>query len=317
MSDLPTFSDILTAEKRIRPYIQRTPVFTSRQVNRKAGCKVYFKCEPFQRAGAFKFRGACNAIFSLSDEEAERGVVAHSSGNHAQAVSLAASLRGINAHVVMPENAPAVKIAGVRSYGANLTFCKPTQQSREETAAAISEKTGAIPVHPYNQHETIAGQGTAALELMKEIPDLDFIVTPVGGGGMLSGAAITANQMNEKCRSFGVEPEGSDAARRSLEADSLIRVDQPETIAEGLRASLGDLTFAVIRRYADQVVTVPDSSIVRDMRYIWERMKVLTEPSSAVVVSALFDQKIDCSGKKVGVILTGGNVDLDSLPWLR
>lgn len=310
----PGIGDIERAADRIQAYIRQTPVRTSSQVNQKAGCDVYFKCENFQRAGAFKFRGACNAVLSLSDKAAG-GVVTHSSGNHAQALSLAASLRGIPAYIVMPENAPEVKISAVKGYGGRITFCEATQKARESVAEAVMNETGAVFIHPYNNPEIIAGQGTAALELISQVPDLDVIITPVGGGGLISGTALAAKFNRKQLRVIGTEPEMADDAYRSFKAGKMIRPERVDTVADGLRTSLGDLTFQLICDYVDDIVTVSEESIIRDMRFIWERMNMIIETSSAVPVSALFDHKFDIKGKKAGVIISGGNTELNKLPW--
>ena len=310
-----TLDDIRQAAERIRPYAHRTPVMTCESLDRQVGATVFLKCENLQKVGAFKFRGACNAVFSLSDADAARGVVTHSSGNHAQALSLAARLRGIPAHIVMPSNTPAVKKAGVEGYGGKITLCEPTLAAREATQAQVMEKTGATPVHPYNNLKVIAGQGTAALELLGEVPDLDVILTPVGGGGLLSGTAITATGLVPLIRVIGAEPEGADDAFRSLAAGKIIPAVKPQTIADGLRTSLGDLTFAIIQKRVEQIVTVSEAGIIAAMRFVWERAKILIEPSAAVPVAVLWERKIDLTGLRVGVILSGGNVDLDKLPW--
>lgn len=311
----PSLNDILKAARRIEPYAHKTPVFTSRYYNQLTGGEVFFKCENFQRVGAFKFRGACNAVFKLSDEEAKQGVATHSSGNHAQALSLAAKLRGISAHIVMPENAPEVKKKAVKGYGAEITFCEPTLEARETTLDKVIAQTGASFIHPYNNHDIIAGQGTSALELLEEIPDLDLILAPVGGGGLLSGTAIAAKQTNPEIQVIGCEPELADDAYRSIKSGKLIKINQTDTVADGLRTSLGDLTFDIILKYVDDIVTVSETSIIRDMQTFWERMNMIIETSCAVPVSAIVDKKIKTGGKKVGVLITGGNVDLDKLPW--
>jgi len=310
-----TLADIRTAAERIRPYAHRTPVMTCASLDEQVGAQVFMKCENLQKVGAFKFRGACNAVFSLTDEEAARGVVTHSSGNHAQAVALAARLRGIPAYIVMPENAPAVKKAAVAGYGGQITFCKPTLEARETTTAKVVEQTGATVVHPYNDYRVIAGQGTAALELLEEIPDLDVIIAPVGGGGLLSGTAIAAKGLSPNIRIIAAEPEMADDAFRSLQAGQIIPSENPKTIADGLLTSLGDKTFPIIRKHVEQIVTVSESAILSAMRFIWERPKLVIEPSAAVPVALLWERKIDLGRLRVGVILSGGNVDLEKLPW--
>lgn len=311
----PTFDDIKKAYALIKKYANRTPVFTSRSVDERAGCKILFKCENFQRVGAFKFRGACNAVFSLNDEEAQKGVATHSSGNHAQAVALAAKMRGIPAYVVMPENAPKIKVKAVKGYGAKITFCESTQQARESTLEEVVSQTGATFIHPYDDTRVIAGQGTAAIELLEDHPDLDMILTPVGGGGLLSGSSISAKAIKPDILVIGTEPEMADDAYRSFKSGKRIPVQNPDTIADGLRTSLGELPFSIITQNVDDIVTVSEDSIIESMRFIWERMNMIIEASCAVPVSAVFDEKVDIKGKKVGIIITGGNVDLDNLPW--
>ena len=311
----PTLTDIHQAAERIRPFAHHTPVVTCSSLDRQVGAQIFMKCENLQKVGAFKFRGACNAVFSLTDEEAARGVATHSSGNHAQAVALAAKLRGIPAYIVMPENAPAVKKAAVAGYGGQITFCKPTLQARESTTAQIVEETGATVVHPYNDYRVIAGQGTAALELLEEIPDLDAVIAPVGGGGLLSGTAIAAKGLLPKIRVIAAEPEMADNAYRSLGAGHILPSENPKTIADGLLTSLGDKTFPIIQQHVEQIVTVSEWGILAAMRFIWERAKLVIEPSAAVPVALLWERKIDLSGLRVGIILSGGNVDLDKLPW--
>ena len=311
----PTIIEILQAATRIRPYTHRTPVMTCASLNQQVGAQVFLKCENLQKVGAFKFRGACNAVFSLPENEAARGVVAHSSGNHGQALALAARLRGIPAYIVMPHNAPAVKKAAVAGYGGKITFCEPTLESRESTQAQVLAQTGATVVHPYNNYQVIAGQGTAALELLQDVPDLEVILAPVGGGGLLSGTAIAATELSSRIRVIAAEPEQADDAFRSLAAGQIIPSVNPQTIADGLRTSLGDLTFPIIQKHVEQVVTVSEAGIVAAMRFVWERVKIVIEPSAAVAVGALWENKIDLTGLRVGVILSGGNVDLDRLPW--
>jgi threonine dehydratase len=311
----PTLEDIYAAAKRISPYIHHTPVLTNESLNQKVGAQVFLKCENLQKVGAFKFRGACNAVFSLSDEEAARGVSTHSSGNHAQALALAASLRGIPAYIVMPNNAPAVKKAAVAGYGGKITYCEPTLEAREATLSQIVEETGSTVVHPYNDERVIAGQGTAALELLEEVPDLDVVITPVGGGGLLSGTSIAATETKKSIRVIAGEPEMADDAYRSLKAGEILPSVKPRTIADGLLTSLGNKTFPIIQTRVEQIVTVSEQGIIDSMRFIWGRAKIIIEPSSAVAVGVLWEKKIDLAGLKVGVILSGGNVDLEKLPW--
>jgi threonine dehydratase len=313
----PTLTDIRQAAERIRPYAHRTPVLTCASLDQKVGVQVFMKCENLQKVGAFKFRGACNAVFSLTDEEAARGVATHSSGNHAQALALAARMRGIPAYIVMPESAPAVKKAAMAGYGGQITFCEPTLHARETALAQVAQESNATVVHPYNNYQVIAGQGTATLELLEEIPDLDAIIAPVGGGGLLSGTAIAARGLAPHVRVLGGEPEMADDAYRSLQAGRILPSDNPRTIADGLLTSLGMLTFPIIQEYAEQIVTASEASIVEAMKFIWERAKIVIEPSAAVPVALLWERKIDLAGLRVGVILSGGNVDLERLPWQK
>ena len=310
-----TLDDIRTAAQRIKPYIHRTPILTNESLNRRTGAQVFLKCENLQKVGAFKFRGACNAVFSLDDEEATQGVSTHSSGNHAQALALAAKLRGIPAYIVMPQNAPKVKKEAVAGYGGQITFCEPTLEARESTLAKIADVTGSTVVHPYDNEHVIAGQGTAILELLEEISDLDMIITPVGGGGLISGAAIVATGIRNGIRVIAAEPEMADVAYRSMQAGEIIPSTNPKTIADGLLTSLGKITFPIIRGHVEQVITVSEPAIIESMKFIWERAKIIIEPSAAVAVAVLWEGKIDLSRLKVGVILSGGNVDLDKLPW--
>jgi threonine dehydratase len=311
----PTLENITQAAARIRLHIHRTPILTCQSLNQLVGTQVYMKCENFQKVGAFKYRGACNAVLALSNAQAKSGVTTHSSGNHAQAIALAARIRGIPAYIVMPENAPDVKKAAVMEYGGQITYCEPTLAAREQTLTKIQEATGATFIHPFNNEEVIAGQGTAALEFIEEIPDLNVLITPVGGGGLLSGSAIAAKGLAPSIRVIGGEPEMADDAFRSLQAGKIIPAGNPHTIADGLLTSLGDLTFPIIQKHVDQIVTVSESGIRDAMKYIWERAKILIEPSAAVAVGVLWERKIDLIGLKVGVILSGGNVDLSRLPW--
>ena len=311
----PTLNDIRTAAQRIKPYAHRTPVLTNESLNQQVGAQVFLKCENLQKVGAFKFRGACNAVYSLSDEEAARGVCTHSSGNHAAALALAARMRGIPAYIVMPNNAPSVKKNAVAGYGGLITFCEPTLEARESTLDRIRLDTGATVVHPYNDERVITGQGTAALELLEDIPDLDVIITPVGGGGLLSGTSIAATEIKKGIRVIAGEPEMADDAFRSMQAGEIIPSKNPKTIADGLLTSLGTLTFPIIQKNVEQIVTVSEAGIIASMKFIWERAKIIIEPSSAVAIGVLWEKKIDLSGLKVGVIISGGNVDLNKLPW--
>lgn len=312
---MTTFEDIRQAQQRIRPYIHLTPVLTCRSLDERVGMQVFLKCENLQKVGAFKFRGASNAVFSLSEAEAAKGVTTHSSGNHAQALALAARMRGIPAYIVMPENAPAIKKAAVAGYGGKITLCEPTLEAREKTLEKVQQMTGAVVIHPYNHEAVIAGQGTAALELLEQVPDLDLILVPVGGGGLLSGTALAAKGVNPRLRVLAGEPEMADDAFRSLHAGKILPSVQPRTIADGLLTSLGTLTFPIIRENVEQIVRVSEAGIIQAMRFIWERTKLIIEPSAAVPVAALWENGVKPRGKKVGIILSGGNLDLDHLPW--
>jgi len=316
MNEKPNLDAIREAAMRIHPYAHRTPVLTCASLDRMLNAELYFKCENFQKVGAFKFRGACNTVFSLSDQEASRGVATHSSGNHAAALSLAAQLRGIEALVVMPNNAPQVKKAAVAAYGGKITWCEPTLEAREATLSKVVAETGATFVHSYNDRRVVAGQGTAALELLEDAPALDVVMAPVGGGGLLSGTALAVSGLSPGTLVIGAEPEGADDAYRSLQQGRIIPSVNPKTIADGLLTSLGDTTFPIIRSHVDQIVTVSEEAIIAGMRHVWERMKIVIEPSAAVPVGALLEKKVDLTGKRIGVILSGGNVDLDKLPWL-
>lgn len=308
-------ADIQAAAMRIKPHAHRTPVLTCVSLDTMAGARLFFKCENVQKAGAFKFRGACNAVFSLSEDESNRGVATHSSGNHGAALSLAAMLRGIPAYIVMPSTAPRIKQVAVKGYGGIVTTCEPTLASREATLDEVVERTGATFVHPYNDPRVIAGQGTCGLELLEEIPDLDIVLAPVGGGGLLSGTAVAVTETSPATKVIGAEPKNADDAYRSLQAGYIIPSNDPQTVADGLRTSLGELTFAVIHEKVERIVTVTEEAIVRAMRHVWERMKIIIEPSSAVAVAAVLEGELDASSKRVGIILSGGNVDLDRLPW--
>jgi len=316
MAGIPVdLATIRAAHARIQAHVERTPVLSSRALDAAAGARLFFKCESLQEVGAFKARGAANAVFSLSDDEAARGVVTHSSGNHGAALAWAAARRGIPAWIVMPDNAPAIKRANVAGWGGQIRLCAPTVAAREAACAAVQAETGATLVHPYNDWRVIAGQGTAALELLEQVPDLDAVVAPVGGGGLLSGTAIAARGIKPGIRVHGAEPKGADDAARSLAAGRIIPQDNPRTIADGLRTSLGELTFAVIRRDVDGIATTSEEGIVRAMRLSWEKLRIVVEPSSAVPLACLMERTLDLPGARVGVIVSGGNVDLDRLPW--
>jgi len=309
---LLSFEDVLAARDRIAPFARRTPVLTCSTIDAACGGRVAFKCENFQRTGSFKFRGATNAVGSLSSEERARGVYAHSSGNHAQALALAAKLHGIPAHVVMPEDSSPVKVEATRGYGARVAFCPPTDEGRREVAARVGEETGGVFVHPHDDPRVIAGQGTASCELIEEVGDLDLILVPVGGGGLLSGTLVAAKHLLPGVRVVGCEPAGANDAFRSLEAGRRITEFVPVTIADGLRTPLGENTFEILRALVDEIVVVPEGEILPSMRFVWERMKILVEPSSAVAVAPLLSGRVGASGRRVGVIVSGGNVDLRS-----
>lgn len=310
--------DIQDAALRIRGIVHRTPVMTCTALDERAGRTLFLKCENFQRVGAFKYRGATNAVRQLDDAEAARGVVTHSSGNHAQALALAARERGIDAHIVMPSNAPRVKREAVEGYGARVIPCEPTLEAREETTSRIMAETGATMIHPYDDPRIIAGQGTAALELLEDVPDLDAIIAPVGGGGLLSGTALAARGMSPACRVFAAEPLGADDAARSFASGTLIPQTGPDTIADGLLTSLGDLTWPVIREHVTDVITVTEDEIVMALRLVLERAKLLIEPSAAVTVAAVLTDRFRAleGVERVGVIVSGGNVDLARLGGL-
>ena len=311
----PTPDQIKAAHKRITPYIHRTPVLSSEAINDIIGTRLFFKCENFQKAGAFKSRGACNAVFSLGEKQLARGVCTHSSGNHAQALARAARLRNAKAFIVMPETSPAVKVAGVKGYGGSITFCKPTLAAREETLLKIMEEYGALEIHPYNNYTIMCGQATAAVEMIEETGPLDIIMAPVGGGGLLSGTALAANYFSKGTKVIAGEPEMANDAYRSFHSGTFIPSENPRTIADGLLTSLGSLTFPVIMDHVDDIVTCSEEGIVKAMRLIWERMKIIIEPSSAVPLGCIMEGKVDVQGKNVGIVLSGGNVDMDRLPW--
>ncbi|MCB1057855.1 MAG: pyridoxal-phosphate dependent enzyme [Acidobacteria bacterium] len=317
LADAPVWSrQVLDeARRRIEPFVHRTPVLTSSTLDERLGARVFFKCENFQKIGAFKIRGATNALRSMDPERRARGVVTHSSGNHAQAVALAARSLGVAAHVVMPRTAPAVKRAAVAGYGAHILPCEPTLAAREETTAAVIEETGAVLVHPYNDAAIIAGQATAAMELVEDVPGLDVVLVPVGGGGLAAGTGLAVSYLSPETRVVGAEPTGADDAFRSFEAGRIVPVATPTTIADGLLATVGTLTFPLLREHLERIVTVTDEQIVAAMRFLWERLKIVVEPSGAVPLAALLTGELDLRGRRVGVILSGGNVDLERLPW--
>ncbi len=313
---IPKITDINRARDRIKDYIHHTPILTSKAINSITGAEIFFKCENFQKVGAFKFRGACNAVFSLSDGVIKNGVATHSSGNHAAALALAAKIRGIKAFIVMPDNAPEIKKRAVEGYGAEITFCKPTLEARESTLREVVKRTSATIVHPYNNFEVICGQGTAALEILEELKKPDVVITPVGGGGLLSGTAIAVKSESPETVVYGAEPLEADDAFRSFYSGVLIPSENPKTIADGLLTSLGELNFEIIQRDVDAIFTAGEESIKKAMRLVWERMKIVIEPSSAVPLAVVMENPDTFRGKRVVIVVSGGNVDLDSLKAL-
>ncbi len=314
---VPTFDDVLAAHERVQPYIHRTPVLTSTYLNALTGAELFFKCENFQKAGAFKVRGACNAVFGLSDEMAARGVATHSSGNHALSLSYAAGRRGIPCHVVMPRTAPQAKKDAVRGYGGVITECEPSTSSREAVFAEVQARTGAEFVHPYNDPRVIAGQGTCSRELLGQVEGLDAVVAPIGGGGMISGTCLTLSHLAPAVEVFAAEPLNADDAARSFRAGHIIADDAPETVADGLKVPLKDLTWHFVQGHVKDVLTATEDQIVDAMKLIWKRMKLVMEPSSAVPLACILANRDRFRGRRIGVIVTGGNVDLDNLPWMK
>ncbi|MBM2293578.1 pyridoxal-phosphate dependent enzyme [Sulfitobacter pseudonitzschiae] len=312
---IPTFDDMLAAHARIAPYIHRTPVLTSSFLNELTGAQLFFKCENFQKAGAFKVRGASNAVFGLSDAEAQAGVCTHSSGNHALSLSYAAGRRGIPCNVVMPRTAPQAKKDAVRGYGGVITECEPSTTSREAVFAEVQARTGGDFVHPYNDPRVIAGQGTCSRELMEQTDGLDMVVAPIGGGGMISGTCLTLSHLAPEVQIIAAEPEQADDAARSFRAGHIIADDAPDTIADGLKVPLKDLTWHFVSNHVSDVLTASEDQIVDAMKLTWKRMKVVMEASSAVPLATILANKDRFAGKRVGIIITGGNVDLDALPW--
>lgn len=313
----PSREDILEASRRIQAFIHRTPVLTSTAIDLLADAQLFFKCENFQKAGAFKSRGAMNAVLSLDAYDIKQGVATHSSGNHAAALARAAMLRHIPAYIVMPENSSKVKVAAVKSYGGRITFCKPTLEAREEKLNEVLNETNAFEIHPYNNYSIISGQATAALELIEEQPGLDVIVAPVGGGGLLSGTALSTHFFSPTTKVIAAEPVGADDAYQSFYQKKIVLSIHPDTIADGLRTSLGSLTYPIIRRLVNDIVTVNDHATVEAMKLVWERMKIIIEPSSAVALAMVLKHKHRFTGQKIGIIISGGNVDLMHLPWVE
>ena len=314
---IPTFDDMLEAHKRIEPYIHRTPVLTSSYFNELTGAQLFFKCENFQKAGAFKVRGASNAVFGLSDEDAARGVCTHSSGNHALSLSYAAGRRGIPCNVVMPRTAPEAKKAAVRGYGGIITECEPSTSSREEVFAQVQAKTGGDFIHPYNDPRVIAGQGTCSREFMEQTDGIDMMVAPIGGGGMISGTCLTLSNIAPEVQIIASEPEQADDAYRSFKAGHIIADDAPSTIADGLKVPLKELTWHFVSNHVSDILTATEQEIIDAMKLTWQRMKIVMEPSCAVPLATILKNKEKFAGKRVGVIVTGGNVDLAKLPWMN
>lgn len=312
----PGKEDILLAAKRIQPYIHRTPVLTCNAINEIAGASIFFKCENLQKAGAFKSRGAVNAVFSYDAYDIKQGVATHSSGNHAAALARAAQLKHIPAYIVMPENSSNVKVCAVKNYGGRITFCQPTLQAREEKLNEVLKDTNAFEIHPYNNYTVITGQATAALELIEDCQGLDTIISPVGGGGLLSGTALSTFYFSPSTKVIAAEPSGADDAYQSFYQKRLIPSVNPDTIADGLRTSLGSLTFPIIRRLVSDILTVNDQATIEAMKLVWERMKIIIEPSSAVALAIVLKHKHRFEGQRIGIIISGGNVDLMHLPWM-
>ncbi|NIP67313.1 pyridoxal-phosphate dependent enzyme [Candidatus Bathyarchaeota archaeon] len=304
------FKELEMAYERIRDTVNRTPVMTSSTLNQMTDGKCFLKCENFQKTGAFKFRGAFNALVQLSPEQQRKGVITHSSGNHAQAVALAARLQGIKATVVMPKNASLAKVAATKGYGAKIVFCTSNPPDREKTARSLIERYGYTFIPPYDDRNVIAGAGTVAYEVVQEVGELDYVFCPVGGGGLLSGTAVATKGLLPTSQVIGVEPKKADDAYRSLRAGKIIPVENPNTIADGLRTSLGNITFQIIREKADQIITVSEEQIVDAMQFVWERMKLVVEPSGAVSLAGVLSEQIDLQSKRIGIIVSGGNIDL-------
>lgn len=315
MTDFPTYDDVITAHERIAPHIQRTPVLTSSYINSLVGAELFFKCENFQKAGAFKARGASNAVFGLTDEQAAKGVATHSSGNHGTCLSYAAGRRGIPCTVVMPRTAPQAKKDAVRGYGGRVVECEPSTSSREAVFAEVVAETGAEFVHPYNDLRVITGQATCSRELMEQVEGLTSVVAPIGGGGMVSGTCLTLSTIAPKVKIYAAEPEQADDAYRSFKAGYIITDDAPETVADGLKVPLKENTWHYVQNHVTDILTASEEEIVEAMKLIWKRMKIVMEPSSAVPLATILKNKELFAGQRIGVIITGGNVDLDKLPW--
>ncbi len=314
---IPTYDDMLAAHERVKPHVRRTPVMTSDYLNELTGAQLFFKCENFQEAGAFKVRGASNAVFGLTEEQALKGVCTHSSGNHALSLSYAAGRRGIPCNVVMPRTAPQAKKDAVRRYGGTITECEPSTSSREATFAEVQARTGGEFVHPYNDHRVIAGQGTCSKELIEQTGGLDIVVAPIGGGGMISGTCLTLSTLAPQTQIIAAEPEQADDAYRSFKAGHIIADDAPETVADGLKVPLKDLTWHFVSRYVSDILTASEQDIIDAMKITWKYLRVVMEPSSAVPLAVILKNPETFRGKRVGIIITGGNVDLDTLPWIK
>jgi len=312
---IPTYDDVLEAHERIGPYIHRTPVMTSSFLNGLAGSELFFKCENFQKAGAFKARGASNAVFGLAEEKSKKGVATHSSGNHALSLSYAAGRRGIPCHVVMPRTAPQAKKDAVIGYGGKITECEPSTTNREETFAKVQAETGAEFIHPYNDPRVIVGQATCSRELVEDVDNLDAVVAPIGGGGMISGSCLTLSNIAPRTKIYAAEPKNADDAYRSFKAGYIIADDAPQTVADGLKVPLKELTWRFVSNHVTDILLATEEEIVDAMKLIWKRMKIIVEPSSSVPLATILKNPDTFRGKRVGVIVTGGNVDLDKLPW--
>lgn len=315
LNHIPAKEDIISVHDKIKNQIHRTPVLTSVSINSIAGCEIFFKCENMQKVGAFKFRGASSAVMFLTGEELKRGVATHSSGNHAAALALAAKMKNASAYIVMPRTAPQIKKIAVEGYGAKIVFSEPTLKSREETLEKVVEETGAVFVHPFNNYSIIAGQATAAKEIFEEVSSPDYLITPVGGGGLLSGSSLSAKYFSPATKVIGAEPKGADDAFRSIRDNKIYPSENPKTICDGLLTSLGEYTFNIIKENVERIITVDEDTIITAMRMIWERMKIIVEPSSAITLGVILANKDFFRGKRIAVILSGGNVDLNNLPW--
>lgn len=314
---IPTYDDAVAAHERIAPYIHRTPVLTSTFFNNETGAELFFKCENFQKAGAFKARGASNAVFGLSDDAANMGVATHSSGNHGLSLSYAAGRRGIPVTVVMPRTAPDAKKDAVKGYGGRVVECEPSTSSREAVFAEVVAETGAEFVHPYNDARVIAGQATCSKELVEEVGDLDAVIAPIGGGGMISGSCLTLSNISPTTKIYAAEPKNADDAYRSFKAGHIIADDAPDTVADGLKVPLKELTWHFVSSHVEDILITTEEEIIDAMRLVWQRMKIVIEPSSAVAIAAVLNNRPIFEGKRVGVIFTGGNVDLGKLPWMN